>query len=153
MSGALDKLTAKANQKAGIPANEQIKTEEKTKTKNTTETKVSRTKTKTADAGKEKAVAPVSKKNKTEVKAKTKETTGNKTGRTKSSDADKKKIEKISSTKKHPGGRKNTRGKLDEDYKMVNIAMPMDVYEKIKEASNGNMTYYINSVLRDSAEM
>lgn len=54
--------------------------------------------------------------------------------------------------KKHAGGRKNMRGKKGSDYRMVNIAVPMDLYEKLQEASCGNMTYYINSVLRKSIE-
>ncbi len=53
-------------------------------------------------------------------------------------------------TEKHPGGRTNTRGTAGKDYKMMNIAVPIDVYEKLKEASNGNMTFYINSLLKNS---
>ena len=53
-------------------------------------------------------------------------------------------------SEKHPGGRKNTRGERGEDYKMMNIAVPIEVYEKLKEASNGNMTFYVNAVLRNS---
>jgi hypothetical protein len=53
---------------------------------------------------------------------------------------------------KHPGGRTNTRGIAGKDYKMMNIAVPIDVYEKLKEASNGNMTFYINSLLKNSVD-
>lgn len=55
--------------------------------------------------------------------------------------------------KKHPGGRKSTRGKKDIDYKMMNIAIPMDVYEKLQAASNGNMTYFINQILKNSVDL
>ncbi len=55
-------------------------------------------------------------------------------------------------TNKHAGGRTNTRGTAGKDYKMMNIAVPMDVYEKLKEASNGNMTFYINSLLKNSVD-
>lgn len=51
---------------------------------------------------------------------------------------------------KHAGGRKNIRGENGKDFKMVNIAVPIDVYDRIKEASRGNMTYYINDILRKS---
>lgn len=54
--------------------------------------------------------------------------------------------------KKNPGGRKNTRGQNGKDYKMMNIAIPMEVYAKLQAASNGNMTYYINSILRNSVD-
>lgn len=54
--------------------------------------------------------------------------------------------------KKNPGGRKNTRGQNGKDYKMMNIAIPMEVYEKLQAASNGNMTYYINSILKSSVD-
>ena len=64
---------------------------------------------------------------------------------------EKKGIEKKVSSK-HPGGRTNTRGTAGKDYKMMNIAVPIDVYEKLKVASNGNMTYYINSLLKNSVE-
>ena len=53
---------------------------------------------------------------------------------------------------KHAGGRTNIRGESGKDYKMVNVAVPVDVYEKVKAASNGNMTYYINAVLKKSVE-
>ena len=56
------------------------------------------------------------------------------------------------SNTKHPGGRTNTRGKSGKDYKMVNVAVPVEIYEKVKAASNGNMTYYINAVLKKSVE-
>lgn len=49
---------------------------------------------------------------------------------------------------KHPGGRTNTRGKNGKDYRMVNIAMPLELYNRLKAASDGNMTHYINSVLK-----
>ncbi len=55
-------------------------------------------------------------------------------------------------TKKHSGGRTNTRGTAGKDYKMMNIAVPIDIYEKLKEASNGNMTFYINSLLKNSVK-
>lgn len=54
--------------------------------------------------------------------------------------------------KKHPGGRKPTRGQNGKDYKMMNIAIPMEIYEKLQAASNGNMTYYINSILKSSVD-
>lgn len=54
--------------------------------------------------------------------------------------------------KKHAGGRKPTRGQNGKDYKMMNIAIPMEIYEKLQAASNGNMTYYINSILKSSVE-
>ncbi len=49
---------------------------------------------------------------------------------------------------KHPGGRPPVRG----EYKMFNIALPLDTYNKIKEKSGGNMTYYINDVQRKNVE-
>lgn len=52
--------------------------------------------------------------------------------------------------KKHPGGRTNVRGKKGEDYRMVNIAMPSDLYDRIREESHGNMTFFINQILRKS---
>jgi hypothetical protein len=52
--------------------------------------------------------------------------------------------------KKHPGGRTNVRGKKGEDYRMVNIAMPTDLYDRIREESHGNMTFFINQILRKS---
>ena len=54
---------------------------------------------------------------------------------------------------KHPGGRKNIRGVNGKDYKMLNVAVPSDVYEKLKAASNGNMTFFVNAVLRESVGM
>ena len=49
---------------------------------------------------------------------------------------------------KHPGGRTNTRGIKNKDYKMINISLPIDVYEKLKEQSpGGNMTRYITDIL------
>ena len=51
--------------------------------------------------------------------------------------------------KKHAGGRPNTRGK----FKMVNIALPEDVYYRVKEVCNGNMTYYLNKVIKESVGM
>lgn len=66
--------------------------------------------------------------------------------------AKKKIVQETPKTEKHAGGRKNTRGTNGKDYKMMNIAVPMDVYEKLKEASNGNMTFYINSVLKSSVQ-
>ncbi len=53
---------------------------------------------------------------------------------------------------KHPGGRTNTRGEAGKDYKMINIAVPTEVYNKIKEKSGGNMTYFINSLFRNAIE-
>lgn len=64
-----------------------------------------------------------------------------------------KKGSEVKVAEKHPGGRTNTRGTAGKDYKMMNIAVPIDVYEKLKEASNGNMTYYINSLLKESVKM
>lgn len=52
--------------------------------------------------------------------------------------------------KKHPGGRTNVRGKKGEDYRMVNIAMPTDLYDRIREESHGNMTFFVNQILRKS---
>ena len=62
-----------------------------------------------------------------------------------------KKTRKGTRTKKakHPGGRPNTRGK----YKMVNIAIPEDVYDRLKEVCNGNMTYYLNDIIRKNIKM
>lgn len=49
---------------------------------------------------------------------------------------------------KHPGGRTNTRGIKNKDYKMINISLPIDVYEKLKaESPGGNMTRYITDIL------
>ena len=55
---------------------------------------------------------------------------------------------KKSKNGKHAGGRPNTRG----EHKILNIAVPIEIYEKLKEVSNGNMTYYINSLLEDNLE-
>ena len=51
--------------------------------------------------------------------------------------------------KKHPGGRPNTRG----NYKMVNVALSADLYNRIQEVCMGNMTYYFNDVLKKSVGM
>lgn len=50
---------------------------------------------------------------------------------------------------KHAGGRPKTRGK----YKMVNVAVPEDVYNRLKEVCNGNMTYYLNDIIRKNVNM
>ncbi len=54
---------------------------------------------------------------------------------------------------KHPGGRKNIRGEKGKDYQMFNISVPMEVYDRLKEISNektaGNMTFLVNSILRE----
>lgn len=60
--------------------------------------------------------------------------------------------EKTVKKEKHPGGRTNTRGVPQKDYKMINVAVPIDIYNKLKEASNGNMTFYINNLLKNSVE-
>lgn len=122
---ALDKLNAKAN----ITVNkEEDKTEKKVAPKKQPE----------------KAVKATAEKKKTT----TKKTTSSVKAKPVSKKAETVKEEKV----KKAVGRKNTRGKEGEDYKMMNIAVPMDVYEKLREASNGNMTFYINSVLRNSVE-
>ncbi len=121
---ALDKLNAKAN----ITAN---KEEDKTVKKVATKKQL------------EKAVKPTAEKKKTTTK-----TTSSVKAKPVSKKVETVKEEKV----KKAVGRKNTRGKEGEDYKMMNIAVPMDVYEKLREASNGNMTFYINSVLRNSVE-
>ena len=46
---------------------------------------------------------------------------------------------------KHPGGRPRKEG----TYKKVNLSVPEEVYNRLKEVSGGNMTYYINSMLRE----
>ena len=56
---------------------------------------------------------------------------------------------KKTTEKKHPGGRPNTRG----NYKMVNVALSEDLYNRIQEVCMGNMTYYINDVLKKSVGM
>ena len=60
-----------------------------------------------------------------------------------------KKVATKTKTGKHAGGRPNTRG----NYKMVNIALPLEVYDKVKEVCNGNMTFFLNSVIRESVGM
>ncbi len=60
--------------------------------------------------------------------------------------SEKKTVVKVKTEKKHAGGRPNTRG----EFKVLNIAVPMETYEKLKEVSNGNMTYYINNLLREN---
>ena len=49
---------------------------------------------------------------------------------------------------KHPGGRNNTRGEAGKDYKMINIEIPIDVYEKLRDKSGGNMTYFLNDLIK-----
>ena len=58
---------------------------------------------------------------------------------------------KVMQTKKgkHAGGRPNTRGR----FKMVNIAVPEEVYDRLKEVCNGNMTYYLNDIIRKNIKM
>ncbi len=121
---ALDKLNAKAN----ITVNkEEDKKEKKIAPKKQPE----------------KAVKPIAEEKKTTTKA----TSSVKTKPVR------KKVETVKEEKvKKTVGRKNTRGKEGEDYKMMNIAVPMDVYEKLREASNGNMTYYINAILKESVD-
>lgn len=121
---ALDKLNAKAN----ITAN---KEEDKTVKKVATKKQL------------EKAVKPIAEKKKTTTK-----TTSSVKAKPVSKKVETVKEEKV----KKAVGRKNTRGKEGEDYKMMNIAVPMDVYEKLREASNGNMTYYINAILKESVD-
>jgi len=57
---------------------------------------------------------------------------------------------------KHAGGRPNKRGEKGRDFQMINVAVPVEIYEKLKAASEektaGNMTYYINSILKESTE-
>ena len=59
--------------------------------------------------------------------------------------------------KKHAGGRRKTRGEEGIDYKMVNIAIPMEIYEKLLDGSEqyaaGNLTFYINSILREKCSL
>ena len=121
---ALDKLNAKAN----ITSNkEEDKTEKKVAPKKQPEKAVKQT-----------------------TEKKTKTTTTKTTSSEKMKPASKK-VEAVKEDKtKRAVGRKNTRGKEGEDYKMMNIAVPMDVYEKLREACNGNMTYYINAILKES---
>ncbi len=124
---ALDKLNAKAN----------IKKETKEKTPST------KPATKAAQRKKEVSLKDQivsAEKKQTEIKQK-KELKNEK---------EKTVAKKATGSGKHPGGRTNTRGKMGEDFKMINIAVPIEVYDMLKEASHGNMTYYVNSLLRES---
>ena len=68
-----------------------------------------------------------------------------------------KKEKKPAEKKKHAGGRKRTRGEEGIDYKMVNIAIPMEIYEKLLSGSEqyaaGNLTFYINSILKEKCSL
>ena len=93
---------------------------------------------------------------KLKAKAKSAEDTRGKKSETTATESKNRNVQEIRKTtevggieRKHPGGRPNTRG----NYKMVNIAVPEDVYNRIKEVCNGNMTYYINDLLRKSVDI
>lgn len=70
------------------------------------------------------------------------------------------KTEKIVETKvteqRKTSGRPNTRGKKGKDFQLINIAVPNDVYNKLRELSYekaaGNMTFYINKLLKEAIE-
>lgn len=65
---------------------------------------------------------------------------------------------KINAPKKEKktSGRPNTRGEKGVDFQLINIAVPNDVYNQLRELSYeyaaGNMTFYINKILKDAIE-
>lgn len=65
-------------------------------------------------------------------------------------------VEKKSTEQKKTSGRPNTRGKKGKDFQLINIAVPNDVYNKLRELSYekaaGNMTFYINKLLKEAIE-
>lgn len=57
---------------------------------------------------------------------------------------------------KKTSGRPNTRGKKGKDFQLINIAVPNEIYNTLRELSYekaaGNMTFYINKLLKEAIE-
>lgn len=65
-------------------------------------------------------------------------------------------VENIDEMPKKTSGRPNTRGKKGKDFQLINIAVPNDVYNKLRELSYekaaGNMTFFINKILKEAID-
>ena len=49
-------------------------------------------------------------------------------------------------------GRPVIRGEKNKDYRMVNLAVPISMYEELKALGGGNVTYFINMLLKEALE-
>ncbi len=49
-------------------------------------------------------------------------------------------------------GRPSVRGEKNKDYKMVNLAVPISMYDELKALGGGNVTYFINTLLKEALE-
>ena len=49
-------------------------------------------------------------------------------------------------------GRPVVRGEKNKDYRMVNLAVPISMYEELKALGGGNVTYFINTLLKEALE-
>ncbi len=49
-------------------------------------------------------------------------------------------------------GRPVVRGEKNKDYRMVNLAIPIPVYDELKALGGGNVTYFINLLLKEALE-
>ncbi len=153
--GALDKLNNRIQQeehKEGTSEKKDVIKQQEVHTAALAKTESKKKDAQTAAAKKEEpklqsktskkaAVSPKSEKNKIGEASKNKET-ATAAGATAKSDP--------LVTEKKKMGRKPTRGIRDVDYKMLNIAVPMDVYDGLIASYGGNLTYHINSILREA---
>lgn len=49
-------------------------------------------------------------------------------------------------------GRPIVRGEKNKDYRMVNLAVPISMYDELKALGGGNVTYFINTLLKEALE-
>ena len=49
-------------------------------------------------------------------------------------------------------GRPVVRGEKNKDYRMVNLAVPIDMYDELKSHAGGNVTFFINQLLREALD-